>query len=123
MAAARSNQVESRYLTPFQSPVSTVSTSVFFLGMLIIAEMRKAHLQFLVCAGGYIAAGEILALPGMSNAAKTWLTIWGFSRVCLMTNKINGIVAWFSGGLMLYFGAKFLQRNPKYVSAAIFGTQ
>lgn len=121
MASAKALELSSRFLEPFQGPVSTISTSVFFLGMLILAEMESRHTQFLGCCASYIISGEMLGLAGMSNAAKTWLGIYGFSRFCIWTSREPDIIKIFGGALTSFFIARFLSRNPKYLTSAIFG--
>jgi hypothetical protein len=92
--------------------------------MLIQAEGRASkHLQFIVSAVGYIVAGELLSLPGMSNAAKSWGVVYLFGRWCQVAMDSHvAILHLFLGFVALFISARFLSRNPKYITAALFGS-
>jgi hypothetical protein len=114
--------VDNKYLEPFQGPLTTLTTAVFFLGMIILAWAEKKHKQFITTVAGYIVVGEMLGLTGMSRAAQTWGVVYAFGQYCMLSCQANILFGAFSSFVALYFVGRFFTNHPEMITYAFWGS-
>lgn len=118
---SRAFDVPSPYLAPFSSAIATFGSSVYFLALLISTnayDQGRSNVMYVSSLVAWIASGELLGLPAMSNVAKVYGSLFAIN--VYGRNPPRDDVArllWMFGGFGgLYAFSLYMNRHPELLT-------
>ena len=125
-AVLKASGVGSEWIVPFQSAASVLGSSIYLLGLDILSYLdgsKRSHAFYIANLVAFVAAGELLNMPGLSNVAKTYTGLLLLTLYCEARPKgTDSFIVWlFMLFAAIYAGSLFFSRHPELVAAALSG--